>query len=533
MLPIRWDYLPYSFNKKNGKQAHSFDVRTDLEAFQRLIQNTCWRRKFYTINNDVKRYNEMTYFHAFTTTTLFDLQQYHEKNESEIDKNKVMIYYEIPIDTASESYYEITTKTKTYKLKLTDLNLHVYATGIAILVIGCENYLYHSKDDILIINDYGRRIYPQFLTDNGGQMTDYVKGEFLPSRIKLYTPNVNKSIPNEEDFSNYDTLMNKEVHLNKGFGYKFNQVIVFPAFIHKLFDDNFVFDAQSEDKNKIRLNIVGDDRMFFQSWYGCASKSYGYRLFNKKTNSYGYEKDPYLYAFIYGDSKGGIKDITQQNSKLLASDIEESTFVRWINNGTIFGFSRDSFVLLTDEEWFSKNVLTTHITTFYYQMAVLSLAQRASILRFSSEVSNLADLGKTDEDKATKLIEKLYLNYIEFINKIYYREVSPAIQGIEIYEKFQKAMRIEKDAKSLEDEIRELYNFAMMVKQDKLTTLATLFLPFSIVFGILGANFYKKDSFEFKTFLPDQDVIIWLSIGMILSIFSIFGIKIKFYEHTY
>ena len=62
MLPMRWDYLPKGYNIIKGKQDYNFDERTDMQTFCNLMQNSNWKRRFYALDNDVKRYNEMTYF---------------------------------------------------------------------------------------------------------------------------------------------------------------------------------------------------------------------------------------------------------------------------------------------------------------------------------------------------------------------------------------------------------------------------------------------------------------------------------------
>lgn len=519
MLPIRWDYLPMGFSSHKGKYSFDFDQRTDMQSMNKLLHQSGWKRSFYRIKNDITRYNEMTYFHAHVGMTLFDLQQQTEPNEFVVDQNKIMAFYEIEITSNENALYSINAKGKEYVLNLTDINLHVYSTGIAILVFGCENYQYSNPNDILIINDFGRRIYPHFLGGEG-ILTTPTKNSFLANSISITAENVNFGNPLTEDFSDYDSLVSKETHGFENGKYNYRSIVKFPKIITGLFNSNFVFEAKDEAENKIRWNLLGDDRMFFQCWFGhnetasnikkkfCEDKDGNIVEIDKGTASfYGFENDCYWYAFMNGDNS---TDISMQNDTLLKLDIDKSTYARWVNYGTIMGFTRDSFVSITNESEFAKSLLSTHFTTLYYQMAVLSLAQRASVLRFSSEVSNLADLGKSNEDKATQLIEKLYLNYIEFINKIYHREVTPTIQGIEMYEQFQKAMIIERDANSLKNEIAELFNFATMVKQDKLTKVATFFLPFSIVFSIIGASIIS-DPLKGKP-------IFWLFMGLSISI---------------
>ena len=153
----------------------------------------------------------------------------------------------------------------------------------------------------------------------------------------------------------------------------------------------------------------------------------------------------------------------------------------------------------------------------YYQMAILCLAQRASVLRFSYEVSLITDQLEENKD-ATRDIKDLYKNYIQFINKIYFREVTSQLQGIEMYNQFQNVMGLEKDVKDLDSEIRELHTYISMVEQSNLSKVAVWFLPAGVLVGILGMNTFAEGTFRFET--NDID---WLSIGwiVIVIVFSV------------
>ena len=536
MLPIRWDLLPKGYPLGTHKNSTDFEARTNTEALHELLKKSLWHRSFYKIDGDVKRYNEISYFHSYACNTLFDLNKSIERTPDKIDPNKVMIYYEKIIEDGA--YYQIKILQKSYILRLTDLNLHVYNTGVAILVISSENHAYKDKEDILRINEYGRRVYPPFLSEENPLLTRTAKGVMLADSLEIWTGNVNDPIL-YEDFSWYDDLSQNNTYFWENGEYQYHNFIIFPKIISGLFNENFTFDAQGEfdelnqRENKVRFNFITDDRMFFQCWYGnndlakeLKEKSFSYHEIEKNGEKmkiknqtlYGYEDHLYWYAFMNGDAKS--ESITCQHDVMLEEEIANSTYNRWANYGTLFGFTRDSFVAISDDlNTLLKNNapnLAIHFTSIYYQMAMLSLAQRASILRFSSEVANLGDIGKDDGDKAVKLIEKLYLNYIEFVNKLYFREITPAIQGIEIYDQFQTVMRIEHDANALKEEMKELYDFAMLKKQDILTEIATFYLPFALVFGILGANFFNDKNFNVEEGI-DWNIILWIAIGLLIS----------------
>ena len=272
MLPIRWDLLPKGYPLGTHKNSIDFEARTDTKAMHDLLKKSNWTRVFYKINNDVTRYNEISYFHSYACKTLFDMQFRSEETIDVIDPNKVMIYYEKEIQEGA--YYEIKTNDRTYKLSLTDLNLHVYNTGVAILAIVCENFNpEYTKEDILKINEFGRRIYPPFLSESNRLLTQDAKSKMLASSLALWCGGESDS-ELYEDFSWYDDLSENNTFLWENGSYRYNNFIVFPQIIKGLFDKNFTFDAQGEfdelnqNENKVRFNIIGDDRMFFQCWYG-------------------------------------------------------------------------------------------------------------------------------------------------------------------------------------------------------------------------------------------------------------------------
>lgn len=527
MLPLRWDYLPEEHSLHTQKSNYTFDTRTELKKFNTKIKDTAWERTFYKINNSPENYNENTYFHAYATYTLFDLNQFEEKTAFDIADNKTMVYYEIKCN--NDDKYIICTLDKDFSLKLTGISLHVYNTGIAILTYNLENWSYKLQEDILKINEFGRRIYPQFL---GNEMpyTNSTRFVFLAKKIEIHCASLNYGLPIVDDFTSYDSLEEKDTHGYENDGrYTYKTIIEIPQIVQKLFNQNFVYNAEQETKGDIiRFNILTDDRMFFQSWYGNNILADILKKKIKLQNgeeSYEYCKNNFWYAFVFGDKSAyslGIANKIMQERNLL-----DCTYDRWADYGTLFGFTRDSFVAVSSDV---QTLLTnfapdvrTHFKTMYYQMAVLCLAQRASVLRFSAEISSLSDLGKSKPKEITKRVQQLYLNYIEFINKIYFREITPQIQGIEVYNKFQKLMNIPNDVKDLDNEISELHQYVSLIQDsernkvaDKLNNMAAAFLPLSLIFGILGANFLSEGEMKL-VHSPFMNAMLWIVIAVFVA----------------
>ena len=151
-------------------------------------------------------------------------------------------------------------------------------------------------------------------------------------------------------------------------------------------------------------------------------------------------------------------------------------------------------VLLTDGGWYAKNILLTTFRTMYSRMVELSLIQRASILKFSDEVTSLSDL----QAKPNELEEKIsdfYKEYIRFVNQIYFREVTAQEQGIEMYNMVQDKMKIADQVKDLDNEIGELHQYAILLADKQrntslaiLSTIGAIFIIPTFMAGFFGMN---------------------------------------------
>lgn len=458
MFPFQWDY------HKQSKQNH-YNDRTNLDDFCRLFEqeNPKFELTPFQIKESAEKFNEYTYFYAFARKALYYL-----------DDNSLSRYYELE-ESNGEYHIEFLEKEgKVVKLlQLDSICVHVFETGIGIVSFNLTNTKYADKESVLAINEFGRRMYPQFM-DADNRMK--AKNNFLANRIY----GTLGTFSFEEDFSAYENSIDVNAtflppdYIKKVFGYKGEEKI---GDIGK----KFVFRRADEQKDTIRIRQITDDRMFFLCWYG--NNEEAERL--KITETEIVYADDFWYTYIFGDKTS----LSINNKTMQEEQLKKSTYSRWGGYGTLYGVSRDSFVCLSSNPPFPA--LDVHMQTMYYQMAVLCLVQRASILRFGWEISQITNQIFREKKKPEKAIKALYENYIRFINQIYFREVTSQVQGIELYTKFQEAMNIEKEAKDLDGEMQELFNYLSVREQSKLGKVANLFLPVSLLAGILGINTIK------------------------------------------
>lgn len=436
--------------------------RNDIEKM--LIEN-CWERKRfnYAEGDYASNFSEQGYFYDFTSSAMIDDPD---------SLNNVLATYQLPIFSGASYTININKEgvKHSYCLDLEKIELNVYDEKAAILSFHVANEKYNQFQDILYINDYGRRIYPQFLSngENGFVDLQQTKNAFLADSIVLYLGDYRIY---EENFEAYST----------------NRVppFILPTYIKQL--------LPSKMQN---CRWLLDDRMYLVSILcnnECANKwgNYSYALsdIEKETSRY---SDWYQYVFV--DNAGP----TCVNSRMFAELLSNSTYTRWSNYGTLFGVTRYSFVSLTTDFGFNQLNILRQIKTMYYRMASLVLAQRALSLYYSREISEISkdlDEKKLTNKELCKRVNVLNRDYLRFVNNIYFREVTPQDQGIELYNMMQQQMNIQRDEEGLSTEVEQLYHYVTMVNDEQrsvmseyLSIIATIFLIPTLLTGIWGMN---------------------------------------------
>lgn len=476
IFPFQWDYIAHS----SGKGDSPYRKRTRLEDFDDVFSKVSpLKRTYFEIGTSAEHYSEYVYFHPFVRPALFATKE-----------NESVYCYELA--EAGGSYnIKIRECAEEYKLVLEKISLQVFDTGVGVVSFFLRNDKYPNQEDILRINDFGRRIYPQFMASDDHLAA---KGVFLADAISGQLGELNF----RDDFEQYTEPIDHRGaflppdHIRQIFGHKQGDQIG---------DDwhRFVFRDCHERKEKIRISPVMDDRMYFLSFYKNASlvkKLEASEETNKTTvdsiNCYesGEMKD-FWYRYLFGDGK--FKGLTNDNLQL--DEIRRCTYNRWVGYGTLMGMTRDSSVYLTTADF-----IETHFMTMYYRMAVLCLVQRASILRFRGEITYLTCQIRKNRRQVSQNIKELYEDYIRFINEIHFREVSSQIQGIEMYQLFQRNMGITDDVEALEDDLSKLFDYLDVEEQGRLNQIANIYLPLGLLTGVLGINTFVEKGFFHRLF---------------------------------
>jgi hypothetical protein len=158
----------------------------------------------------------------------------------------------------------------------------------------------------------------------------------------------------------------------------------------------------------------------------------------------------------------------------------------------------------------------------YFELVMLCLLQRANVIYFGNEVAKISAELKNNPLKlkaSRKKISALYLRYIKFINRIYFREITAQEQGIELYDMVQDVMKIKDQVNDLDKEIQELNNYIEGIEQSNLSRIANLFLPatlFATIMGMSALYCLRFKYFSFKDFEWNETIVSLASIIVII-----------------
>lgn len=468
MFPFRW--------KIADLEDRPFSEQIDLNSI-RYASTANWDRVTAPVvdkeNDDL--YNERNYFYEFVHPALYDdgtdstLIRHYERREPKHGELGNVQYH---ITCGNDK--------KEYDLDVSSININLYSTGVGVLSFYMYNTRYPEFGDILAINQYGRRVFPPFINDVN------IRTELAHS---LEFEGLNGVYG--EDFSQYTNTARNNT----------------PA--------SFITKMVREVAGNIEMQPVVDDRMFVLCW--CKNDEFAkqFQASNDKYKEFLYD-EPW-YKFVYVDA--GYK--TCPNDELSHQLIEKATYPRWQQWGTLYGVSRYSMVMLTSNG--CPDYLTVYFETEYVRMAELVLMQRATVLRFSSEVTRISKLAARKGFGAR--VSSLYKEYIHFVNQIYFREISAQDQAIEMYQKFYSAVNVQEQVEKLDKEIEELYNFVSLRADrrtnrtmSRLTWITTIFLPITVVAGYFSMNdFGQNPHFVFETLVMVCFAAIVISIMLIIN----------------
>lgn len=473
MFPFHW--------KQNQVTGNSVPLK--FSQIEDLLDSNYWEKyKFqFKIKDEINTYNDFQYFYSSVREVL--------NLEHQVDNGKVdtLQFQYKGIKENSEYVIRILENNDYLVLQINDVTVNFYENGVGMFSFHLTNCNEDKFERILKINEYGRRIYPQFLGISAN-LTEATKKNFLAQEIEL------KNIKCEqssiiEDFTYYDYIENIS---NKGYFH-------LPNHIQTLLGVNFGGNDNLE--TEIALTPIIDDRMFVICHYYNEELLNKLSIYDKKKEEYSYQTSSEWYRYIFIDDSNP----SCRSQRMLKQQLLENTYDRWIEGGQLYGISRYSFVLLTDRSWYTKNIVINHIKTVYFEMVMLCLLQRAYVIYFGNEIARISKNVKDTDKQISKNRDDISLlseEYIRFVNRVYFREITPQEQGIELYDLLHKHMRIEAHIKKLELEFVELNQLSEIIKTKENTRRNKLLQQLGAFFAVPAFILAFTNHEKIKTLEP-------------------------------
>ena len=435
MFPFQW--------KVSGMENENLSKQIDFDSIRFALDANWERVIFPTIEKEQQDlYNEKNYYYKFVHDALYDNGKQH---------NNLVRHYERVETKHGKVSYCIECSDKTYELDVEAINVNFYSTGVGLLSFYLKNERYPLLEDVLKINQFGRRVYPPFYSaiKNRKEIANSIIINGLNGRENGYS----------ETFEKYEVTQDNQ-------------------------PSEMITGMIREVATNICVEPVIDDRMYVVSWY--KNDEWIGRLCDAEGEKY--LDDHEWYRFVFVDNQWP----TCQNDEMMHKLLERATYKRWQKWHSLYGVSRYSLVMATNAGDTEQH-LYDYFVTEYARMTELILVQKASVLRFSSEVTNISEL--SSDKHLVKKVDSLYKEYIRFVNQIHFREVTAQDQGIEMYNMLYETMGLKEQVEKLDGEIEELYNYVSLTQDRRvnstmslLTWIATIAVPITVGASIFGMN---------------------------------------------
>ncbi|MEM7571689.1 MAG: hypothetical protein AAF433_02260 [Bacteroidota bacterium] len=489
--------LPFKISKKgeDGLFAQA-DFLQVMQSYGSADNKPRWLSEDFSLK-ELVNYNEYNYFYDYVRDILYQKEsqagksdQYIRHFELEKQKGANWIYrIETPQPWYGGQKPTAESTSKIYQLEIDSILLHWYYTGVGVLSFHLHNRNYFNeqgqkqrqdrREDILYINQFGRRIFPPFYP--------------IPNE-KVGYPAAHEQtfVLKETDPRGVEIAQSISIDFGDGLDYskpeKWDKSP--PADPDELDDfkeqlPNYLKRFFGPLPQGFTISPVLDDRMFVVCWYGndtlvaeLAEQKNG-----KSVNQTVYDHD-FWARYVYVDSKW----LSVQNKVMREELLDKSSYLRWSGLGTYYGITDYSFVCLTGslDSLRGEGVayLLTHLQTIYYKMAELVLVQRACVQRFSDEVTQISLLPPERRSEIAEQAQELYQRYIRFVNRIYFREVTAQVQGVELYSLLHEQSRLRDAVESLHQEVHELHNYATHIHEKEQDDIAK---RQETLLGVIGA----------------------------------------------
>ena len=469
-----------------------FHDKFNLKKLKKIFveQNKKWIHQPYKIAEGMQ-YNEYLYFYPHIRKVLFSNVQNSSNRE-----NRAFFRFKKDEEITYTVYQDV----HDFKLSLPvgEIYLHLFENGTAILAIEIlvEQPAQNLKQ-LLQFLDYGRRLYVPFINRDA---------KILNSK-KIYGAFYNKDDVYKDAIAATQCASKIVLKVNgkekiTDFRKQFNFDNKHPDKHYLSHIIRWLLESDNICYEKGHYHPIVDDRMYTHAYYDIykTDEFNGNDKFLKDVKKY-FEHDfskakinegvKSLYQMIFIDSNLP----TIANNPMFKELLDKSIYKRWIDWGTIYGFSRYSSVIISDSRKDAAPFIQVHFETMYYQIALLLFFYRGSLLSFFHRAVKIAE--KIEKSKPIKELQRLQEDFILFENKYWFKEVTAQDQGIEIFDLWEKQMRNNLLLNDVKQGIQDLYTYFDSHREKRiaryitiLTVIGGFLLPISIMIDLIALDVF-------------------------------------------
>jgi hypothetical protein len=479
-----------------------------------------------------KNYAEYIYFHDFVRAFLFPkAPKLDEGNQDKNIEENIVQFYRHQLTDAIVSIESL--EGKEISAILAGIYLYRFPNKIWILVIETSNTkddeegdevknentndsLISRGDQLLLFNNMFRRVYPSFF-EKDNPLAQMKTNEF-PKKVSIVSDDFSFS----ETYS-LDTVYLKPIPSSQGAdGERHYPVFKSPitALLGSFFNLN-------EEK---KMYPILDDRMLVHSYVAFQSDVKDMVTLD--------QDDIFFSHFMYIDNPDfGYR----YNKSFILNLMQKHEYTRWTHWRTRMGFTRYSSMFMFFDH---IGYVYRPFISMYFQMFLLITYYRASLIRFSNEIAEIAkDFQTENKDIPKKLktdLRDLHTRFMKFMNVHWFTEVSNQDQGIELFQKMRDAFEIEPMYDQVKDEIERADELVELIHQQKIERfqdsagkIGLTFAFLAVITGFLGMNFteveYLRNNFwnDFNVFKaisvtvvgPMVVIFMWICFKIIKKVF--------------
>ena len=418
-------------------------------------------------------YKEYQYFHPYARKAIYGFED-----------SIVFNYAFRPQDVRNKAHYYITKTMKlpeitgnsyreiTFDLLINSIKLKIYNTGIAIFILEGENHgltkdgePQNNLNSVKAINDYGRRISLPFINPYYSLSADKLTlsiegiGEFVSDfKDCIERTKTKEDMENGISLTHFCDFIKNILSFggSKPFTSKSTKsgdcCFVYSALDDRMFVASYIKDTKESDAMKARGN---DNRPLFYT-QDDLSKS--------------------LYELLCVDPPD---NCCCMDPLMREEEISKAVYTRWLDYGTLTTCTNQALITLTTSD--APLHMDETFLTQYVQMCCLCLAQRASIIHFqriaSSVSAHVEERGRQIRLSTVSRLMTLQERFVAFQNQLNFHEVTPELQGIELYDLLMRNSFITEEMSSLKEQLDALSDAAN-------TSLDFNFNKFALIFAV-------------------------------------------------